>query len=122
MDVRIGELERVDVGEEDVELWHAELIVLGDSQTELNRAQGRLERLAEARFQVVAVEGAEEFDPGERVVFFSLAPRTLDLRQELEEFIAVITAPVLEPSEYPLTSPFDLFGADPAIRDNSLGL
>lgn len=122
MEVRIGELERVEVGEQDVELWHAELIVLGDSKAELNRAQRRLERLAEARLQVVALEGAEEFDPGERVVFFSLAPRTHDLRQELEEFIAAIAAPVLEPSDYPLTSPFGLFGADPAIRENRLGL
>jgi hypothetical protein len=47
MEVRIGELERV--GEEDVELWHAELIVLGDSKVELDRAQRRLERLAGAR-------------------------------------------------------------------------
>jgi hypothetical protein len=33
----------------------------------------------------VGLEGAEEFDPGERVIFFSLVPRTLDLRRELDE-------------------------------------
>jgi hypothetical protein len=122
MEVRLEELERVDVGEEDVELWYAELIVFGASKVELDRAQRQLERLAQARLQVLAVEGAEEFDPGERVIFFSLVPRTLDLRQEIEEFISAIAAPALEPADYPLTSPFGLFGSDPTVDDNGFGL
>jgi hypothetical protein len=114
MDVEIGELERIDYGQEDVEAWHVELVIKGGTHQERGKEQRRLEGIAEARLQVVLAEGAEEFDSGERSVFFTIAPRTLDLKRELEEFIAALAAPSPPEPDYPISSPFHLFGAQKA--------
>jgi hypothetical protein len=123
MKVQIGELERVDYGDEDIVAWRVELTLTAPSLHELDQDQRRLERFAEARLQVVLAEGAEDFDPGERSIFFTIAPRTLDLRQELQEFIASLVAPTPPEPDYPLSSPFDLFGAGATeVEDQRLGL
>jgi hypothetical protein len=122
MKIEIGELERIEVEADDVEMWHVELILTGSSGPELDQLQRRIRRLAEARLQVVLFNGAADFDPDERSLYFTIAPRTLDLRQEIEEFIGSLTAPQLDEPDYPLSSPFRLFGGGERALDGGLGL
>jgi hypothetical protein len=115
MRATVGELERIEVEEDDVEMWFVEIVLEADSAAQLDRDQETLERLADRHLQVVLAHGSEEFDLEQRSVFFTVAPRTLDLRLELEAFLGSILPPLDEPG-YPLSSPFDLFGGDgPAL-------
>jgi hypothetical protein len=111
--VFVSDHERLDFGDDDVFVFWVEFTLTADSARELDRDERRLRRLVDQRLQLVESDEPVDLGDGQRALSFAIAPRSTSVESELDDFIASIDRPSLEPepaAEPEMGSPYDLFG------------
>jgi hypothetical protein len=111
--VFVSDHERLDLGDEDAFVFWVEFTLAADSARELDRDERRLRRLVDQRLQLVESDEPVDLADGRRALSFAIAPRSTSVESELDDFIASINRPGLDPepaAEPEMGSPYDLFG------------